>query len=52
MHRVKNVQNNIFTILVMYTFALQLIIGAKGKKKKKIPPRTLPLKYFKIKCSA
>ena len=29
MHIMKKVQNNIFTILVVYTFALQPIIGAK-----------------------
>ena len=42
MHRMKKVQNNIFTILVKYTFALQPIIGAKNTP----PPNFTPLKYF------
>ena len=46
MHRVKNVQNNIFTILVMYTFALQPIIGAKENKN--TPQKFTPLNIFKL----
>ena len=32
MYRMKKFQDNILTILVMYTFALQPIFGAKAKK--------------------
>ena len=39
-----------YTVLVMYTFPLQPVSGAK---KNGLPRRTLAiLKYFKIKCSA
>ena len=45
MHRMKKVQNNIFTTLVMCTFALQPIIGAKEKN---TPPELYPLNIFKL----
>ena len=39
-----------YTVLVMYTFALQPIVGAKNKT---IDPQNFTAhKYFEIKCSA
>ena len=40
-----------YTVLVTYTFALQLITGAE--KKKLTPPRKFTaIMYFEIECSA